>query len=373
MNQIANKVKKILSNIPGYSTERKIIVIESDDWGSERFPNKQTVDTFIEDGYPVYKCGFSYNDCLETNEDIHELKKTLVAIENEIQKKPKLTLLTNVANPDFKKIRENSFNKYYSKTIKNSYKNDDKRNNVLHLLNDLLKNRYIDIEYHGRQHLYVDRWMRDLMDNETTRYAFRHHVSGISPAYMKNLEYGYRAAYDLDCENNDVENHNESIVVGIKEFKDVFKKNPTHFVAPDGPFPLELEKTLKNENIRSIGKSKLDKPPGGNGKFKYQLNWLGKKTSSGLIVTTRNVGFEPMSEVYGDVNRALDEIKMIFALHKPAVVSTHRANYVGNIHTENRDKGLNKLKDLMVKANEIWPDTEFLTTNELVDRIINKK
>lgn len=37
-----NKVKRYIQNLPGKSTKRKLVVIESDDWGSIRMPDKET-------------------------------------------------------------------------------------------------------------------------------------------------------------------------------------------------------------------------------------------------------------------------------------------------------------------------------------------
>ena len=46
-----NKIKQNILNIPGWRTNRKIIVLESDDWGSIRMSSKQVFDKFLELNY----------------------------------------------------------------------------------------------------------------------------------------------------------------------------------------------------------------------------------------------------------------------------------------------------------------------------------
>ena len=39
-----DKIKRHISNIPGWRTNRKLVVFESDDWGSIRMPDKKTFE-----------------------------------------------------------------------------------------------------------------------------------------------------------------------------------------------------------------------------------------------------------------------------------------------------------------------------------------
>ena len=42
-----------LLNIPGWRTKRKIVVIESDDWGSIRMPSRDIYEKLLAEGYRV--------------------------------------------------------------------------------------------------------------------------------------------------------------------------------------------------------------------------------------------------------------------------------------------------------------------------------
>ena len=61
----------------------------------------------------------------------------------------------------------------------------------------------------------------------------------------------------------------------------------------------------------------------------------------------------------------MKEIEIAFRWKKPAVISTHRVNYIGNLVENNRIKGLQSLKELLTKMLAKWPDIEFMTSVEL--------
>ena len=60
-----------LANLPGWRTNRKIVVIESDDWGSIRMPSKFAYSNLLKKGIDVDK-SFLYDtlDSLEKKEDL---------------------------------------------------------------------------------------------------------------------------------------------------------------------------------------------------------------------------------------------------------------------------------------------------------------
>ena len=58
--------------------------------------------------------------------------------------------------------------------------------------------------------------------------------------------------------------------------------------------------------------------------------------------------------------------------HKPATISTHRVNYVGFLHPENRERTLHKFEELLRTMLKKWPDIEFMTSMELGDLISMK-
>ena len=55
MRALAKKIKNTYINQMGFHTNRKILVIDSDDWGSIRMPSRNVYETLLVDGDCVDK------------------------------------------------------------------------------------------------------------------------------------------------------------------------------------------------------------------------------------------------------------------------------------------------------------------------------
>jgi len=65
------------------------------------------------------------------------------------------------------------------------------------------------------------------------------------------------------------------------------------------------------------------------------------------------------------VNSCLAQISSAFHWNKPAVICSHRINYIGFIDEKNRDRGLRDLNLLLKKIIQKWPEVKFISTDEL--------
>jgi hypothetical protein len=66
-------------------------------------------------------------------------------------------------------------------------------------------------------------------------------------------------------------------------------------------------------------------------------------------------------------------MKIAFGWNKPAIINTHRVNYIGSLYPSNRKNGLNQLRTLLQKIKKNWPKVEFLATHELGELILQEK
>ena len=111
INNILNNVR----NIPGWSTNKKIVVFESDDWGSIRMPSSNVYQKLINLGLTINsKEGKRYSlyDSLETSTDLELLFETLSKYSDSNGNFPIFTAVCVVANPNFSCIKDNGFKKY---------------------------------------------------------------------------------------------------------------------------------------------------------------------------------------------------------------------------------------------------------------------
>ena len=213
--------------------------------------------------------------------------------------------------------------------------------------------------------------MRSLQkQDQETHLAFEHGCWGFN---RKNTVLNYQAAFDLEFPE-DLQYQKTILSEGLTLFKKQHGYRAGFFVPPNGPFNSKLEKISAENGIRYLSTSKIHKEPQGNHKFKKKMYWLGKKNNFGQTYITRNAFFEPNCEIKGYNNfDCLAQIETAFRFSKPAVISTHRVNYVGGNYETNRIQGNNNLKILLRDILKKWPNVEFLTSKQLGNLMGNDK
>jgi hypothetical protein len=305
---------------------------------------------------------------LESNQDLENLFEVIAAFKDKNGNHPVFTGVCMVANPDFQKIKEAGYMEYYSEPFTETLKRYPVHNKVLELWKEGAEKRLFVPQFHGREHLNVLRWLRDLQaKNKHTLLAFENQLWGICSSLVPK---GYQAALDLDFPKD-----LDYLITVIKEGMDLFYKLMDYpaklFVPANGPFNLKLEETLCKKGIQYITLDKRQKEPLGDGKYKSRYHYLGKRNRFGQIYMSRNAAFEPSAEGNNWIEMCLKDIEIAFRMKKPATISSHRVNYIGFLYPQNRDSGLKKLSILFDKIIKTWPEVEFMTSVELGDLINN--
>jgi hypothetical protein len=132
-----------------------------------------------------------------------------------------------------------------------------------------------------------------------------------------------------------------------------------------------LSETLCDVGIKGIQSMKYHKIPQKNGSLDLKNIYTGKKNGSQQIYTVRNCVFEPsqMPEKFENVENCIKEIGNSFFWKKPAVITSHRLNYIGTLDEENRTRNLKMFENLLKQILTKWPDVEFMSSDELVGLI----
>jgi hypothetical protein len=365
-------IKKVivnnLLNIPGWHTKRNLVVFESDDWGSIRMPSRKVFNNLLKSGIDLLSDdGFRYNkyDSLATAEDLASLFEVLSSVKDITGRSAVLTPVSIVANPDFAKILQSDFTEYFYEPFTSTLKRYNGCENSFALWKEGIEKRLFMPQFHGREHLNVKVWMRALRArNEKALLAFANGMWGISTVSDPDIKVEFQAAFDF-INPDDLEYHKEVIVSGLNLFEKLFGYRATYFVPPNGPLSSKLEPICSAEGIRVLSVPKMQVEPLGEGKTRKRLHWPGQKNKTGLTYLTRNCFFEPGQSGRDWVDSCLDEISTAFKWHKPAVVSSHRVNYIGALDKHNRESGLAQLSMLLKQIMKSWPDAEFITSAEL--------
>ncbi len=368
MSLLAN-IKRNISNIPGWRTSKKIVVIESDDWGSIRMSSIDSYQSLLNQGFPVNQSHYNKFDSLESNDDLTDLFNLLSKFKDKNGKNPVVTAVSIVGNPDFKKILDADFKSYYNEPFTETLKKYPNHDKVYALYKEGINNRLFVPVFHGREHLNVKRWMTELQNgNKSVIQAFHAGVTGIDRGCNLEPLSDFQAAFDIDKPEDSLY-LKEVLTEGLLLFKELFGYKSEYFVPTNGPFNNSLEKVLQENGVKFINTAKKQIEPLGNGQFNTNIRFLGKINNIGQYYITRNCFFEPSSFEHPAeknwINDCLKEIEIAFRWNKPAIISTHRVNYIGNIVEKNRKQGLKALEELLSKMLSKWPDIEFMTSVEL--------
>lgn len=370
-----NYLRKNIVNILGWNTKRKIVVFESDDWGSVRIKNNSVREILKNYEINVNEKHFDRFDSLESNQDLEYLFDLLLSFKNRYNQSPVFTSMCIMGNPDFNKIQLSDYSQYYFQPLSETLIDYSNSSRLIDLWKQGLNNNIFIPELHGREHVNVRRYMNILTKHEGRegmRIALSYHSFG--PSLYKSYVYpNYLGALHPEKVDEIPELHQQLLEAG-ELYNKYLNKAPKVFIAPNSEEPKELEKTLDLIGIKYITRSKWRTYPLGDGKFKSEWNFIGKQNEFGQIYLNRNAFFEPAAvgknvKSKDWIDSCLHDIGIAFRWHKPAVISSHRVNYVGSIDPLNREIGLRSLKQLLSKALKKWPDIEFMSSSELGDLI----
>lgn len=360
LNQITKGLKNHLINIPGWRTDRKIVVFESDDWGSIRMPSKLAFNSLLNQGIRVDKSYYDSLDTLEAEEDLTALFDILSNY------KAKFTFNTVLGNPDYRKIKQSEFLDYYLEPIEVGYQRLFGKDLLKHWTG-AIKEGIMKPQFHAREHLNVPLWLRDLKaGNAETLIAFENEFYGLKTHTSSHLQGSYLYAH-WPAISLDIEAIRRSVEEGLEMFKEYFGFSADTFVACNYVWHDSLNTSLLRKGITGIQTQPGRKNPSVDlSNTKIVRSYFGQRNELGQTYSIRNCQFEPyLNQELAWDDLVLDQISTAFKWKKPAVVSTHRINYVSGMSVENRDRSLVKLESLVKRIRQKWSDVEFFTSDEL--------
>ena len=369
------KLKNNLINIPGWKTKRKIVVIESDDWGCIRMSNLENYNLLLKKGYPVDKSPYNKYDSLESNLDLEALFNVLRTVRGIDGKTAKFTINNIVANPNFEKIRKANFQEYFWEPFTTTLNRYPEHDQVMLLYNQGISEGLVKPQFHGREHLNVLRWMNALKNSDVAVLeAFN--INIFSPCIAQKTGYinEFMDALDYDSKTTLID-QKKILSDGLDLFQNIWGFTSKSFIAPCYIWDSRLEFILAEKGVKYIqGLINQLNPVDGEG-FQYnkKYHYQGQKNKLGQLYLIRNVFFEPtiFPNFFWEED-CINRIDIAFKWNKPAVISSHRLNYIGFLNPENRENNLKRLKFLLETIVRKWPDVQFLSSDELGDLMCNE-
>jgi hypothetical protein len=357
-----------IKNIPGWRTRRKIVVFISDDWGDKRIRSDSDYEKLIAYGLPLNKSEITKYDTVADEEDLYRLFEVLSSVKDKNNRSAVFSPFTIMSTPDFKKIAESGFQEYDYLNFTQTLEASGNSEKILAMWNQGMEEKIFMPEYHGRDHLNVPMWIQALRSgNELVRHCFHHHYAHVKAPGMKVSP---AVAFYFDSEES-FHFLNHSLKEGIHLFRETFGKNPAVFNPPNGMFHTDFYGTLAEMKVKTISTKHFRKQPGKGGTIESKYFTFGKKSHEGIVHFVSNAAFEPVNPDYKGIEQVMGQIKTAFRWRKPALINTHRVNYVAGRDLNNREKGLNELSKLLKRISSEWPDVEFMSAGRFA-QVLNK-
>jgi hypothetical protein len=370
MNSTAKHIIRDLSrnftNIPGWCTKRKIVVIESDDWGSIRMPSEEVYRKFVEKGYKLAESDYNRLDALESNNDLEMLFNELSSHRDSVGNHPVITANTIVGNPDFDRIRQSDFTEYHFEDVVNTLQRYKGRDRVLSLWRQGYSEQLFHPQFHGREHVNISRWMKALRSGRSEiRYTFDNETT-----FSGDADYNFMEVLDFDS-HEEVAAMKASLVEGLNIFEEIFGYRSKSFIPPCYAWSSDIEEVLFTNGVKYIQGLIVQTVPTGNaGKYRRKYHFMGSRNRIGQYFLVRNCFFEPSLSKSGDVvDECLNRVNIAFRWNKPAVICSHRINFTGSIDRSNREENLRLLNSLISSILRKWPSVEFMSSTRLGDII----
>ena len=362
-----------LKNIPGPTVNKKIVVIECDDYGGIRMPSAEAIVELKKASVYVHPSRYNLLDTLEDKDDLEQLFETLSSVKDSKGKSAVMTPFVNVANPDFEKIKAAEYQQYFYEPFTATLKKYNRHPNTMEVWRQGMESGIFTPEFHGREHICVQPWMQKLQEGNTQLLeAFKHgFVAVANIAGLQEELQEFRPEFYFTNEAQKAFLH-QSITQGVKLFEQLFNYTPNSFTPSNSVFHPEFELTVKETGIPFMVVAHNNPTPGTDGQLTFNKFTFRQKIKKGALnFYIRNCAFEPNDESYKSMDITLQQIAAAFKWNKPAIISSHRVNFAGGICKKNREAGLKELKLLLQTILKRWPDVEFMSSSSMLKELKN--
>jgi len=355
-------------NFCSVKSNEKLLVIESDDWGSLRTESQNIRKRLNETSVNYNKDPYIQYDGLANSEDLQAMFEMFSKIKSEEGLSPLLTANFCMSNPDFDKIRAKNYQEFFFERFDQSILKNKEGSKVLKLWTEGISKGLIKPQLHGREHVHALAWLSELRQgNKDLLKAFELSVWGIPyQAIGSQRRVNLQAALDVYNMKGEEDFQVNWIIEASQIFKDYFGFRSKTFIAPAYTWSENVHGILADVGIESLQGIKLQYDPIGTS-YKKRLRFLGETCKlSGLMFYPRNVFFEPSLYPNKDwYSETLVGIKKAFDHKQPAIIGSHRINYIGKLDEKNRTKNLKTLKQILTKVVELYPEVHFISSDAL--------
>lgn len=373
LSKFKNSIGTNLINFKGWSTKKRIVVFESDDWGSIRLPDKLLYDEYKKIFPNYYTSPYLRYDSLASENDLSNLFSLLSRFKDKNGNHPIFTFNVVMTNPDFEKIKQSDFNEYHNESFVKTLKRFSQHSKSFGLWEKAMKEKLMTPQFHGREHVNAPLWLNSLKEKKSNAAKAFQFGTWSTPCSILD---GINLQASLDWKGVQPLDYQKTFLSeGLQEFKNIFGFSSETMIPNNFVFDSNLYETLLQNDVKCLQGMKYQKLSLGASKGNKRLlirRHVGDINESGLIYLVRNCSFEPSqtNKNFNDVESCFESIKNAFFWNKPAIIDTHRLNYIGVYNEKKRDENLKKLEILIQRTLNKWEDVVFMSSNQLLNEIV---
>src|SRR5690625_1777523 len=281
ITKLRRHISRHVTNFPGWKTDRNIIVIESDDWGSIRMPSRKVYEQCLQAGYRVDRIAYERFDSLASEDDLELLFAVLSNHKDHAGNPAVITGNILAANPDFEKIRNAGYREYFYELITDTFNRYPNHSNCINLWKKGLDTGVFYPQSHGREHLNVSMFMNALQrGNSDVLFGFEHNMPGCMPrgntgggnTFVESLRYTSR---------RDKEEKLSFILEGLGLFESLMGFPSETFIPPNYIWNSDFNKSIAAKGVRFYQGRRKMKEPLYDGSIRLRTRRLGEKNKFG--------------------------------------------------------------------------------------------
>jgi glycosyltransferase involved in cell wall biosynthesis len=347
---------------------RPVLVIESDDWGwcpgdpnQMLFVEKAFGSKFTEDGLlPV----------LETPDDMERMAQVLLKHKDSRNRPAVLTANMMLANIDFEATKQSGFKQLKLIDIDSNSAINPISKSLLKAYNRCMNLGVFKPQLHGLQHVNAIGWLRDLQNGNKLAMCF--FDAKFPPSGYFNNNWKYNSVYvDFSTVPSTGIPYNvqlSDINDAVRVFKRIFGFLPLSTIAPFYIWDKTTEKAFSEMGVKylqagNMQVAKLDT----HRRLTECYHGLGTRNEYGAIYLNRNIFFESNRAGSVPVRTVQKRICRAFSTYQPAVISSHRINFVGG----SAYRHLAAMDETLTYLEKTYPDIFYMSSDELGE-MLNK-
>ncbi|MEM0117517.1 MAG: hypothetical protein QXV32_03645 [Conexivisphaerales archaeon] len=343
------------------------VTFESDDWGMcGEMKDRNSLRRVLEIEHQGEESAnrMKYSNTLESYEDLTSLYSVLRSFKDSLGRSPIFTANYVMSNPDFKSIEKSNFSMYIDIPISQGFPDGwNDRGPVLRGWKEGMHLKVWRPEYHGLAHFNFKVWLNSLRNADKISKDF-------FEMSMVNYERKGTAVseYVFDQKRGIFEsytNQHAYVSKGCRLFGALFGYKPLATIPPHDVWNAATELAFLKCGIRFIQSEKTRLAGAVFPPHKISLAPFGAMKTAMLIqIVITKILRNIWLEMNDDLDYAFEAFEYVSKSGFPAVIDTHRVNYVTGVNPVLADKGRNRLYKFLKFLSED-SHVNYLTVSEL--------